>query len=268
MQTFERFGPDARLVGVLGGVADASRPLLVLPNAGLVPRAGPFRIHVEIARRLEARGIRSFRFDLPGAGEAPHLAGVDAAAATRAALDHLAARGIADRFVVGGICSAADRGWRAAAEDPRVVGAILLDGVCYGGPWFQFARIAGVLARPPREWLGVVRRHAGAGPAAAPPTAAYRDWPPTRTEARAQLAAMLARDVRLLFVYTRGVSDYFRDPRQFGWSFGAAARDPRVTCHYWRDCDHTFYARFARARLLDALARWFDDAFGAVGETR
>ena len=82
------------------------------------------------------------------------------------------------------------------------------------------------------------------------------------------LAAMLARDVRLLFVYTRGVSDYFRDPRQFGWSFGAAARDPRVTCHYWRDCDHTFYARFARARLLDALARWFDDAFGAVGETR
>jgi len=262
MQTIERFGPDGRLIGILDGDAASRRPVLVLPNAGLVPRAGPFRLHVEIARRLGASGVRTFRFDLPGVGESPHLSGIDARAATRLALDHLQARGIAQRFVVGGVCSAADRGWIAAVEDPRVAGAVLLDGVAFKGPWFEFARIAGVLARPPRTWLGVMRRRLGEGSAAAdaPATAAYRDWP-TRAQAQAQLAALLARDARLLFVYTRGVGDYFRDLRQFGWSFGAGARDPRVTCHYWRDVDHTFYARFARERLLDALQAWYERAF-------
>ncbi|MFI4969404.1 MAG: hypothetical protein ACHP7D_04305, partial [Lysobacterales bacterium] len=143
-------------------------------------------------------------------------------------------------------------------DDVRVVGVVLLDGVCFTGPWFQIARIAGVLARPPREWLKFLQRRAGAIAArtdAPPATAAYRDWP-TRGEARAQLQALLARDAKAMFVYTRGIADYFRDPRQFAWSFGHAARDPRVTMHYWRDCDHTFYARFARERLLATLEQW------------
>ncbi len=257
MQTFEQFGPGDQLVGVLSGDAGSTCPLLVLPNAGLVPRAGPFRLHVEIAQRLARRGMRTFRFDLPGAGESPHLAGLDARGATQAALDHLATRGIATRFVVGGVCSAADRGWIAATRDPRVVGVVLLDGVAFTGPWFQFARVAGALARPPREWLKVLRRHAGTLASGNEPlaTAAYREWP-TRAQARTQFGAMLARNVSFLFVYTSGVSDYFRHPRQFGWSFGSAATDPRVTWHYWRDCDHTFYARFARERLLGALEQW------------
>jgi hypothetical protein len=270
MPTLERFGPERRLVGVLSGAGAASQPVLVLPNAGLVPRAGPFRLHVEIAQRMEQRGIRTFRFDLPGVGESPHLAGMDAQAATRAALDHLAERGIAERFVVGGICSAADRGWLTALDDARVAGVVLLDGVCFTGPWFQLARIAGVLKRPPQHWLGVLRRHAGAGAgeaAAAPAASAYREWP-TREQARAQLGTLLARDVRVLFVYTRGVSEYFRDPRQFAWSFGDAARDPRVSFHYWRDCDHTFYARAARQRLLDTLECWFGDAFTVAEPAR
>src|SRR3546814_6978081 len=76
-----------RLTGILGGEAhDPAAPILVLPNAGMVPRAGLFRLHVEMSRRL---GVRTFRFDLPGVGEAPRILGCDHQQATRSALDHL-----------------------------------------------------------------------------------------------------------------------------------------------------------------------------------
>ena len=84
-----RFGPDRQLTGVLSGV-QGSGPILLLPSAGLQPRAGPFRLHAELAGRLAARGIRSFRYDVPGVGEAPRLTNCDATRATIAAIDQLA----------------------------------------------------------------------------------------------------------------------------------------------------------------------------------
>ena len=263
-ESIERFGPDAALTGILSGPAGSGAPLLVLPSAGLVPRAGPFRLHVEIAQRLAPRGVRTFRFDVPGVAEAPFLAGLDALGATRAAIDHVIARGHARRVVVGGICSAADRGWFVAQGDARVAGVLMLDGFALAGPWFHQARIAGVLARPPREWLRVAGRRAGslAGAETELVSSQFRDWPANRGEARAQLAALLARDARLLMIYTGGVPDYLRDVRQLRWTFGPALDDVRVQWRYWADCDHTFYARFARERLLDTLEAWFAAAFG------
>ena len=263
MQSIETFGPERRLVGILSGAARQDGPVLVLPNAGVAPRAGPFRLHVDIAQRLAQAGARTFRFDLPGAGEAPFIGGIDGGAATRLALDHLAARGIADAFVVGGLCSAADRGWIAAVEDPRVCGVMMIDGICYKGPWYPLGFVRDTLARPPAQWRDALRRRAK-GIDVELPTALFRGWP-GRAQVRAELAAMLARDVRLLLVYTGGIREYLRDARQFRWSFGRHVDDPRMSLHYWRDCDHTFYARFARVRLLDAIEHWFASAFGAPG---
>ena len=87
MSMLVRFGPEERLVGVLSGNATAKGPILVLPSAGLIPRAGPFRLHVELAERLAMHGIRTFRFDAPGVGEAPRLAGMADLEATLAAID-------------------------------------------------------------------------------------------------------------------------------------------------------------------------------------
>ena len=64
-----------------------------------------------------------------------------------------------------------------------------------------------------------------------------------------------------LWVYTGGYATTFQHPRQFAWSFGAVTRDPRVTMLFWPDCDHTFFARSHRDRLLDTVDRWLGSAF-------
>ncbi len=270
MDRIVQFGPEGRLVGVLSGASlPAAAPTLVLPSAGLVPRAGPFRLHVELARRLAPRGIRTFRFEVPGVGETPRLAGVGAREATLAALDRLASHYGCKEFVVGGVCSAADAGWHAALADPRVRAVVMLDGVSFTGPWFQLARLAGVMRRPIREWRGVARRwfaRARSG-APAPDMADYREWP-DRGEARRQFAALLARNVRSLWIYTGGYSDRFLHPRQFAWSFGPAAGDRMVAMHYWPDCDHTFYARAHRDRLLVTIENWLTSPTPAAGAPR
>src|SRR5688572_15761233 len=247
MDTMVQFGPERRLVGVLTGTPASSSgpivgPIVVLPSAGLLPRAGPFRLHVELSRRLARQGVSSFRFDVPGVGEAPRL------------------KGCGGR----GGCSAADVAWGVALADPRVCGVLMLDGLSYTGPWFQLALATGVLRRPVREWPSVVRRLLGRmqqqESERAPVLEDYRDWP-ERPQARSEFARLVARDVRSLWVYTGGYTARFRHPRQFAWSFGGAANDRRVAMHYWPDCDHTFFARAHRERLLDTVERWLLNNF-------
>jgi hypothetical protein len=262
METMVQFGPGRRLVGVLTDTPESSSmPMVVLPSAGLLPRAGPFRLHVELSRRLARQGMRSFRFDVPGVGEAPRLSGCGPREATLAALDHLATFHGADRFVVGGVCSAADVAWGVALADERVGGVLMLDGLSYTGPWFRLALAAGLLKRPMRDWVGIARRQFNRIQAErAPVIEDYRDWP-ERTQAQDDFARLIARDVRSLWVYTGGYTARFLHPRQFAWSFGGMTRDRRVAMHYWPDCDHTFFARAHRDRLLDTVERWLLNNF-------
>lgn len=258
MERIVQFGPEGRLVGVLSGGVQCDNALtLVLPSAGLIPRSGPFRLHVELARRLEEQGIRTFRFEVPGVGETPRLPGWGSREATQAALDHLSNGYGCRRFVVGGVCSAADTGWQAAVHDERVCGLLMLDGLSFVGPWYHVARLGQLMRRPARDWVRTVQRwmRQRGESGAKPDVADYREWP-ERDEARRQFAELVGRGVRSLWVYTGGYRDRFMHPRQFEWSFGRAARDPRVTMHHWPDSDHTFFARAHRDRLVATIERW------------
>jgi len=254
-EVFVRFGPEGQLVGVLSG-PPGTGPVLLLPSAGLQPRSGPFRLHWVLAQRLAAAGMRSFRYDIPGVGEAPRLPGYDAAQATIAAIDRLEAAHGGSTFAIGGICSAADTGWEVAIADPRVTALLLLDGVCFRGPWYRYARLLGLLRRLPKEWMHFAHKASGRlrGNASLDSNA-FRTWP-SQAQARAQFAQMVARDMRLLWIFSGGYEDRFLHPRQFRWSFGRPALDPRVTMHYWPDCDHTYFGRGQRERLLETIVEW------------
>lgn len=258
MRTIVEFG-SRQLLGVLTGDANASPgPVLILPSAGLQPRFGPFRLYVELAEQLAAVGIRSFRFDVPGVGEAPRLAGYDDHSATLAAIDALQQHHGASGFVVGGICSAADAGWKAAVNDERVTGVLMLDGVSFTGPWYQYARALDRVRRVPHEWRRMLRDLGKKRADAGLKSADFRDWP-DHADARRQFATLVSRQVNQLWIYTGGFSDRFQHPRQFAWAFGDLARSPSVTMHFWPDCDHTFFARAHRDRLLAAVTAWMVD---------
>lgn len=254
-EVFVRFGPGGILTGVLCG-PPGTGPTLLLPSAGLQPRSGPFRLHVLLAQRLAAKGIRSFRYDIPGVGEAPRMPECDATQATVAAIDRLESMHGCRAFAVGGICSAADTGWDVANLDPRVSAVLLLDGVCFAGPWYHYARILGLMRRLPKEWRHFLRRARGRirGNSGLDSNA-FRTWP-SQAQAREQFARLVARDVRLLWIFSGGYADRFLHPRQFEWTFGPVVRDPRVTMHYWPDCDHTYFGRAQRGRLIEAITNW------------
>ena len=64
------FGRSHRLFGLLTEPVDgASGPTVIMLNAGLIHRIGPRRIHVHLARRLAASGLRVLRVDLSGIGD-------------------------------------------------------------------------------------------------------------------------------------------------------------------------------------------------------
>jgi alpha-beta hydrolase superfamily lysophospholipase len=131
--------PFGRLFGVLTEptMKETTDLGAVLLNAGAIRRIGPNRMWVELARRWAARGVPSLRLDLEGLGDSdgddtrfadvaelyiPQL--VDQ---VQTAIDVVEAHGIAQRFVLVGLCSGAYWSFHGALRDERVVAAFMLN---------------------------------------------------------------------------------------------------------------------------------------------
>jgi pimeloyl-ACP methyl ester carboxylesterase len=136
------FGPKNTLVGVVtlptSDKKDDSeaRPFIILLNAGLMHRAGPFRLSVHLARQIAERGFRVLRFDQTGLGDsAPNPERVPLSEQivddAREAMKFLSENYAAKNFVFGGLCSGAVNAHRIALADDRVVGMWMLDGYAY-----------------------------------------------------------------------------------------------------------------------------------------
>lgn len=136
--------PGGDLFAVLCLPADApaggespGRVAAVLLNGGAQRHTGQNRNWVETARRWAAVGVPSLRVDLPGIGDAGGqgagpLASRDIYDAARteqvlAAVGWLRTEGIAERFLLAGICAGAHWAYHAALADASIAGVGLIN---------------------------------------------------------------------------------------------------------------------------------------------
>jgi pimeloyl-ACP methyl ester carboxylesterase len=110
-------------------------PGIVLVNAGCVPRLGPHRQYVRLARRWAALGFAVLRLDLSGIGDSPPGPDApenltyppDALGDIVQAMGWMERETGARRFVLAGLCSGADTAFTAAAVDARVAGLVMMN---------------------------------------------------------------------------------------------------------------------------------------------
>lgn len=279
-ETSVSFGPTKALSGVLteptaGG---AGRPAVLLLNAGLLHRIGPNRLYVTIARRLAAAGLPVLRFDFSGLGESEprrdELSLEQASLAEgREAMDFLVASGVADRFVPMGLCAGAENAQRLAEHDPRVVGAVLIDGYAYRTPGY-YLRHFGRRAMSGRSWRNigpilhrVLRQKPQPAPAGGNPGGLdfVREFPP-RAACLADLQTIVARRVNLFLIFTGGgMTEYYNYAAQFGDTFPALRGHPRIRVEFIDSADHTFTLLSDQRLLLAAIDDWMTTVL--VGES-
>lgn len=280
------FGDGAALLGIVSpaGAVDPGRPAVLLLNAGIVYRVGPARNTVKLARRLARDGFLALRFDLSGLGDSEARDDAlsmeeHASLDIRQAMDHLAKTRGVSRFVLVGLCSGADNGLRAAVQDPRVVGCVLMDGYGYRTPgyflryygrrlgrwesWVGFGRrMTARLEHRLSEWAARARRPEGDGL----PTQAARvpQWQrkfPPRAAFEADLRELLERGVAMYFIYTSAMESYYNYQEQFQDAFPRLEMRGLIDTRFFESTDHTFTERHNQRALIDAVAAWTNRRF-------
>lgn len=255
-----RFGRARHLVGIAGLPAAAANAVgVIVLNAGLVHRIGPFRLHVELTRRLNTGGYPTLRFDLSTLGDS----GASGESQTRTrqvcadvgdAIQLLSRQAGCTQFVLIGLCSGAQNVHTVACTDAKVAGAIFLDGYAYRTVGFHLRHYLPRLFGPAR-WLRVLTRPKQvAGASDSTPVFAVERLP--QSTVRADLGRMLDRGQKLCLIYSGGISRYFNHARQFRECFGRVVSRPGISTGFIREADHTYVLVGDRDRLLDRIEQW------------
>jgi len=267
------FGLQQNLLGVLtepnAGHIHPDSPAVLFLNAGILHHVGPFDWYKTLARRLAGCGLLSFRFDLAGIGESAGrtdcASPLDGAILdVTEAMDFLAGTRQVRQFVLFGLCSGAVLAHHVAVRDERVAGAVLIDGIGYRttGYYLRHYRARAFRLQP---WLGGIRRLVRAvlgrevkreqTPLLSESN--FLDFP-SREQTGAELTVLLDRGVRLLFLYTGGVTaHYFNHRRQFKEMFGQLdAKGDKPEVEYAAEADHLYSSHQHRQTLFLRVESW------------
>lgn len=268
------FGRNGNLNGIVCTSDQSDTDLmLILLNAGVTHKAGPFRLNVDIARHVAGHNINSFRFDVGGLGDSEKI---------QSSLTHEAAmmQDIGDalnllelkygtkRFIVIGLCTGAEHSHKIALLDDRVIGCVWLDGYGYATPKFYMNRYVPKLLNP-LKWLRLIARLLGLNRISGKqnrqelPTALSGNniddfvWrQPAINKYIQDMALLFNRGVKCLYIYTGGVYEYYNYADQYKDSFNKHDFMQNITVEYLPLANHTYTLHKDKAILLKKIVDW------------
>jgi hypothetical protein len=277
MQTPHCFGEYDNLFGVhcqsvLSDVSVGNRPTqkvaVLMLTAGMLTSVGPSRLHVALAEKLSRKGLPSFRFDLSGIGESLAV-GSQGASLERASLEVRQAIDMLEKeygytcFILFGLCSGADDAIVSASEDKRIIGACLMDACGYKTlgyliPFLRRKYLPKILSVA--KWFEAIgQRFSIYKPTAStmPQGFDLREFP-NRIQAEDSIVALNDRGVRLQFIYTGGVIDYYSYANQFFDMFPRLRNRPEISVQFQPRWDHVTMLREDQSELLEMIVPWFE----------
>lgn len=271
-------GPGRNLMTTITLPAGTStalgRPTALLTNSGVISRAGPYRINVQLARRLADQGIPSIRFDLSGIGDSRRTAStltqmeqwiVD----TRAVMDMAAERLQSERFFMVGFCSGAEVAYRCALQDRRLAGILLWDLFAYptlrsslNTLWFKLQR-AGALGLL-RKLATRLMRLVGLKVGQQVTKQQLQDLEPARIPTRQEFATGLAtlheQGSNVLVAFCGGEPEWYNYPGQFHRSLAAFPAIRNIRCEQLSLSDHLLTRRESRTAFVELVDDWLKKA--------
>jgi len=253
VETARRFGDGGHLVGIVTEPRGRERGRVVLVTAGLTPKYGPFRLYAELARRLAEDGLRVLRFDLGGIGDSAQAHGAlplseRTRLELRAGVDLLG--GGPGGLTLAGLCSGAEDSLRYAAVDERVTGLALIDAFAYrtfGWRWRDAA------IRAARRGLQAASLIPSAAADAQAGLVDYRHM--ERPECLRLLDALIARGVRMHFLYTGGMRESFNHRKQFEAMLADVDFRGLATVDFFPQLRHTQVLEHDRRLVIDSIVR-------------
>lgn len=264
-----QLGANASVFGILAqpdvAPSASDRPAVIILNAGLMHRIGPFRLHVALARRLAALGVVSLRLDCSGKGDSParmNVRSYDEAVKkdVQDAMDFVKSECGLDKFILVGLCSGADDAFRVSRQETRICGLVLLDGYAYPTMRFYLNRygpkilnVAAWCRLAGRTVKNLLRR--GQSQEIAEQDIFGMAFPP-KQEFEAGLDEVVTRGGRILVIHSLGWAEYFNYEDQFQDAFPKLARSDNVSVKYFPKADHTYSLSIDRDALLDTMVDW------------
>jgi pimeloyl-ACP methyl ester carboxylesterase len=247
---------------------------LVMLNSGMLPCAGPFRLHVELARAVSSLGFTTVRLDQSGKGESPTRPGISVVESVLLDYDEvmadLARQGI-QRTILVGMCSGAVDALRIADQRESVVGLVLLDGfVGLTTRWHlqRFAtRMRNLITHGPMYTLNrlLVRRRSKADKTASeedsPILTDLQNW--GALDLRPAYANVLRRDARILAIFTHNFFPY-NHAGQLRNFISPKVGDANLEELFFEEADHTYTLPQHRDRLIALVKNWLRTGYTSL----
>ena len=262
-----------RLIGIVSEADQplADKPIIVLLNAGLLHKVGPFRFYVKLARKLAQQGYTVCRFDLSSIGDSDNSADfknhdIQVVKDVATMLDRLGKRYPSNRFVLMGLCTGADIAHRSLVQDPRIVGALFWDGYGYPTKQFYLRRYGPILFSPTRL-MALIKKTFGWGQTQEDPLMGIEEsvrfnWHlPEKSKTLVELQGFIQRKVELFYIFTGGVNMYYNYENQFRESFSELDFADRLRVDYMPEADHTYILNSDQENVISRVESWLQERF-------